>query len=326
MKDPRREIIYWGKLLFERRLVAGWGGNLSCRLGKDRFLITAQHSPLGFLTARDLVRINGRGDPLKKGQRPSSETPLHLAIYRATDTGAIVHAHPPMVMAFSLACERFVPTSFEEKYTIGEVPVIPQETPTVVNPEKVVAELKLHPVVILQGHGTVAAGKDLKEAFLLTDLLEEAIRCQSFAGKSGSDPASGREEPSAGKGEVHALFSAEHMNTLVESANNDPEFRSQGEKTQLTTSVTFCLEDGRAPWTVHFERGRISRLESGGEGEFVISGKREWWEAIFRRKLDPFVATHQGRIKLKRGELWKLAQWFKPFKRAFDLWQTIPVK
>ena len=326
MKDAGREIIYWGKLLFDRRLVAGWGGNLSCRLGKDRFLITAQHSPLGFLTAKDVVRIDGRGQPVKKGQRPSSETPLHLAIYRGTDARAVVHAHPPMVMAFSLTRDRFVPMSYEEKYTIGEVPVIPQETPTVANPEKVVEELKLHPIVILEGHGTVAVGKDLKDAFLLTDLLEEAIRCQSFEGESDPDPAARLEESSAGRGEAYALFSAEHMNSLVESANNDPEFRSQGEKTQLTTTMTFCLEDGLAPWTVHFERGRISRLESGAEGEFVISGKKEWWEAIFRRKLDPFVATQQGRIKLKRGELWKLAQWFKPFKRAFELWQTIPIK
>jgi len=40
------EIIRWGKLLFERRLISGWGGNLSCRLGKKEFLITGQHAPL----------------------------------------------------------------------------------------------------------------------------------------------------------------------------------------------------------------------------------------------------------------------------------------
>ena len=55
MKAVESEIIRWGKLLFERKLVAGWGGNISCRIGKDRLLITGQHAPLGFLTPEDLV-------------------------------------------------------------------------------------------------------------------------------------------------------------------------------------------------------------------------------------------------------------------------------
>ena len=180
MKGPEREMIRWGKLLFERRLISGWGGNISCRIGKERFLITGQHAPLGFLTPKDLVEINRQGRPLKKTQQPSSETPLHLAVYNGTEAKAVIHAHPPMVLAFSLKHRSFVPLSFEEKYTIGEIPVLPQETPTVTRPESVVKELSLRPIVILQGHGTVALGKELREAFLLTDLLEEAIRCQFF--------------------------------------------------------------------------------------------------------------------------------------------------
>ncbi|MDZ4343795.1 MAG: class II aldolase/adducin family protein, partial [Candidatus Binatia bacterium] len=58
MTALEREIIRWGKLLFERRLISGWGGNLSCRAGKTEFLITGQHAPLGFLTAKDLVRVD----------------------------------------------------------------------------------------------------------------------------------------------------------------------------------------------------------------------------------------------------------------------------
>jgi L-fuculose-phosphate aldolase len=123
-----REIIRWGKLLFERRLISGWGGNLSCRASKREFLITGQHASLGFLTAKDLVRIDQAGKPVKKNQRASSETPMHMAIYAGTDARAIVHVHPPMVLAFSLTHDQFTPVSFEEKYTIGEVPIIWQDT------------------------------------------------------------------------------------------------------------------------------------------------------------------------------------------------------
>jgi L-fuculose-phosphate aldolase len=333
MKKLEREIIYWGKLLFERRLISGWGGNISCRIGKDRFLITGQHAPLGFLTPRDLVEIDGEGKPLKRKQQASSETPLHLAVYHGTDAKAVIHAHPPMVLVFSLAHRSFVPLSFEEKYTLGEVPVVSQETPTVTEPERVVQELNFRPIVILQGHGTVAAGKDLQEAFLLTDLLEESVHCQFF--KSDKGPADAGSNPTGQDptGENHiekekgyVLFSSEHVDALVRNANQDAQFRSQAGEVGLTTTMSLHLENNDSRWTIRFVEGEITAAEAGGEGEFVFSGKREWWAAIFQGRIDPFLATQQGKLRLTRGELWKLSRWFKPFQRAFALWQTIPIR
>jgi L-fuculose-phosphate aldolase len=328
------EIVRWGKLLFERRLISGWGGNLSCRLSKNEFLITGQHAPLGFLTPKDLVRINAEGKALKKKQRASSETPMHLAVYAGTDAQAIVHVHPPMVLAFSLTHDSFAPVSFEEKYTIGEVPIIPQDTPTVTKPEKVVEELKYHPVIIIKGHGTVAIGKTFQEAFLLTDLLEEAVHCQFFmervrtvsSAPSGADWKQLPNSASQPAGERFALFSREHMQALVDSANLDFEFRAHGAETGLTTSLTLLLAETGSAWTVHFVDGAITALDHGGEGEFMISGKVEWWNAVFSNRIDAFLATQQGKLKLKRGELAQLSRWYKPFQRAFAIWQTIPVQ
>ena len=327
MKKLEREIIYWGKSLFERKLISGWGGNISSRIGRGRFLITGQHAPLGFLTLSDLVEIGREGRAIKKKKQPSSETPLHLAVYEGTEAKAIIHVHPPGVLAFSLGHQSFVPLSFEEKYTIGEVPILSQETPTVTEPEKVAKELRLHPVIILQGHGTVAVGKDLREAFLLTDLLEEAVHCQHLK-KDSSSSAPDPPPPSIQRpGEkTYVLFSREHMGALVDDANSDPEFQKLGRDTDLTTSLTMVSEDSDASWTFHFSQGKITRLEAGGEGEFTFSGKNEWWEAVFENRLDPFMATQQGKLRLTRGELWKLSRWFKPFRRGFELWQTIPIR
>jgi L-fuculose-phosphate aldolase len=333
MKPIERRMIHWGKLLFERKLISGWGGNISCRVGKDRFLITGQHTSLGFLDPKDLVQIDRKGQPLKKTQRASSETRLHLAVYAGTEAKVVIHAHPPMVLAFSLSHQSFTPLSFEEKYTIGEVPILPQETPTVTDTDKVAEALQLRPIVILRGHGTVAIGQDLREAFLLTDLLEEAVHCQFFKDQTGpSDPApevnsaQTQKENVRQKSERYALFSREHMDALIQSANDDPQFRSQAKEAVLTTTLTLRMEDDDTHWTVHFENGRISRWGTEKNGEFMITGKRVWWEAIFQKNLDPFFATQQGKLKLERGELWKLSQWFKPFQRAFTLWQAIPTR
>jgi len=334
MTALEREMIRWGKLLFERRLISGWGGNLSCRVGKEEFLITGQHAPLGFLTSNDLVRINHEGNPTREKRRASSETPLHLAVYKGTEAEAIVHVHPPMVLAFSLTHESFVPVSFEEKYTIGEVAIIPQDTPTVTKPQQVVEELKYHPVVIIKGHGTVAIGKNLQEAFLLTDLLEEAVHCQFF--KEGAAATRGAnshpsqvqngETVALAEGKSYVLFSQEHMAALVEHANHDSAFRNHGSETCLSTSLTLHLEETDISWTVKFVAGEITELNQGTNGEFMISGKQEWWRAVFSNRIDPFLATQQGKLNLKRGELAQLSRWYKPFQRAFSIWQTIPAQ
>ena len=324
------DIIRWGKILFERHLVSGWGGNLSCRLGKNEFLITGQHAPLGFLARNDLVRIAADGKPIRKYQRASSETPMHLAVYAGTDAQAIVHVHPPMVLAFSLAHESFVPVSFEEKYTIGEVPIIPQDTPTVTQPEKVVEELKYHPVVIVKGHGTIAIGKDFQEAFLFTDLLEQAVHCEFFKERLGGPVVAPSVAPSQSStvqnGTRLPLFSKQHMQALVDNANQDGQFRAAGAETGLTTSLTLLLEESGEAWTVHFTDGAISDLQKGDDGNFLISGKAEWWTAVFSNRIDAFLATQQGKLQLKRGELAQLSRWYKPFQRAFAIWQTIPVQ
>jgi len=333
MTTLEREMMRCGQLLFERRLISGWGGNLSCRLDKKRFMITGQHAPLGFLSPKDLVRLDQNGKPINAAQRASSETPMHLAVYAGTDAQAIVHVHPSRVLAFSLTHESFAPLSYEEKYTIGEVPIIPQDTPTVTRPQAVVEALKYHPVVIIKGHGTVAIGKDFQEAFLFTDLLEEAVHCQFFKERVGKKDGPGPAKPvekqlevAARSGKSYALFSQEHMQALVDSANQDSQFRVDGATTNLTTSLTLLLEEGAKSWTVQFVDGNISALNSGDGGEFLISGQAEWWRAVFNNRIDAFMATQQGKLKLQRGELAQLSRWYKPFQRAFAIWQTIPVQ
>jgi hypothetical protein len=217
--------------------------------------------------------------------------------------------------------------SFEEKYTLGEVRILPQETPTVTNSDAVVRELRLRPVVILQGHGTVAIGKDLREAFLLTDLLEEAVACHMLKSERDQKAIDSSPAPIETPGEhSYALFSPDHVAALADRANSDPEFQQQARVTSLTTSLTMQVEENNARWTFHFLNGKIVRWQAGGSGEFVFNGSREWWEAIFQNRLDPFLATQQGKLKLAKGELWKLSQWYKPFQRAFILWQSIPIQ
>ena len=80
-----------------------------------------------------------------------------------------------------------------------------------------------------------------------------------------------------------------------------------------------------------FEHGNdcpvlVARVAEGDGGEFTIAGKAEWWNAVFSNRIDAFLATQQGKLTLQRGELAQLSRWYKPFQRAFAIWQTIPVQ
>lgn len=326
-KGSRAAIIRWGVKVFERHLVSGWGGNLSCRFGKDHYLITHQHAALGFLSPKDIVEIDAQGHALNRAQHPSSETAMHLAIYAATDAQAIVHVHPPGVIAYCQERYSFVPLSFEEKYTLGEVPVVPQDTPTVTEPARVVDELRLHPVVILQGHGTVAYGKSFQEAFLMTDLLEEAVHCQLWSQSKTNARKQAPPRLLRQKGvTTFPLFSREHVSAMVDKVNHDTTFQREAKQKHLTTSLTMSMEDEPLEWTFYFDKGKIIKMDDQRRGEFVIRGKKKWWEAVFQKRFDPFLATQQGKLKLVHGEIWQLSQWFKPFQRGFELWQGIPTK
>jgi hypothetical protein len=195
-----------------------------------------------------------------------------------------------------------------------------------------VEALKYAPVVIIKGHGTVSIGKTFQEAFLLTDLLEEAVHCQFYGGRTeiasaGSTTRRAVQPATAFPGgcESFGLFTREHMEALVNAVNQDSEFRARGAETALTTSLTLHLEEADHCWTVRYSNGEITELLPGDGGEFMISGKAEWWEAVFRARIDPFLATQRGKLVLKRGELAELSRWYKPFQRAFTIWQTIPI-
>ena len=101
--ELRKTIVEVCRRMWVRRLVAGTEGNVSARLGGDRFLVTPAASDKGFMDGGDLVLVDGTGTPLGRGT-PTSELPLHLEVYAIRpDIGAVVHAHPPAVVAATLA-------------------------------------------------------------------------------------------------------------------------------------------------------------------------------------------------------------------------------
>jgi len=103
--------------LAEKDLIAATNGNVSCRAGEGSLLVTPSGKPKGGLKSIDLLLLNLHGEVLAGREKPSSEIRMHLEVYRRrADVAAIVHAHPPMLTAFTLAGIPFLSEALPEVY------------------------------------------------------------------------------------------------------------------------------------------------------------------------------------------------------------------
>lgn len=172
---PRDEILATMERIYDYRMTTTSGGNLSLRDEDGDIWITPTRVDKGSLRREDIVRV--REDGKVEGLHPpSSELPLHVAIYRARpDLRGIVHAHPVALVAFSLVHD--VPNTrlfHKARSVCGEVGFAPYELP---GSEALARNVegtfnRGFYCVILENHGVVTAGASLLEAFQRFETLE----------------------------------------------------------------------------------------------------------------------------------------------------------
>src|SRR5215216_3771681 len=94
LNEARGQLQASGRYMLDNDLAWGNAGNLSVRLGPDRYLITASGTRLGELEDDDFVECSFDG-PFSGDRKPSKETPMHRAIYeQRPEIGAVLHASP----------------------------------------------------------------------------------------------------------------------------------------------------------------------------------------------------------------------------------------
>lgn len=176
----RREIVEVCRRLYDRGLIAGPDGNVSVRIKEDRILVTPAGLSKVDVRASDLVELQLGHEHEKsskgKGQE-SSEVEVHFAAYAIRpDIRAVVHAHPPVATAFSVAGETVEhPMLAELKYGVGTVPLVPYAQPGSRALAELAAEsLRSYDVVLLQYHGAVTVGPSLMVAHQRMESLEHA--------------------------------------------------------------------------------------------------------------------------------------------------------
>jgi len=213
----RREIAETAREIYDRGLSGAADGNLSIRLGAGRFATTPSGVHKGKLKPEDIVVVDASGRAIGRGSRkPSSEIGLHLVAYaRRPDVHAVIHAHPPMAIAYQLAGGKLSEVLVSEVvFACGQVATAPYTTPTTSQvPEMLGDYLACYDVVLMARHGSVTVGGDLETALVRLDALEHTARIYATVRMLGGA------EPIA-SGEVDRLFAI--------AKPNPPPYRQPG--------------------------------------------------------------------------------------------------
>ncbi|MDR0346326.1 MAG: class II aldolase/adducin family protein [Nocardiopsaceae bacterium] len=166
----------------------GMSGNLSIRL-PDMIVITPSGVPYDAMTPADIVVISQDGTlPGAKRRRPSTETPMHLAVYHACGpaAGAVAHTHSPYVVALSATSDALPAVHYAMAGLGGPVRVTPYARfGTAELADRAVAGLAGRSAVILGNHGALTYGATLSQAYDRARTLEWLARVYWLAAQAG---------------------------------------------------------------------------------------------------------------------------------------------
>ncbi|MDO9572615.1 MAG: class II aldolase/adducin family protein [Candidatus Omnitrophota bacterium] len=328
-KELKQEMIKVGKRLYDVGLAVAKSGNLSIKLDAENILVTATGTYLGQLSENDIVKVNLADSKYVGEIKPSSELPLHALVYKNFPAKVVVHCHPPLINGYFAVSKTLKAISFETKFYLGDIPLIPQETPTVTDPEAVIAALKTNNLVVLKNHGTVAIADKFQDALSITEALEEAVKSAALARLFDKDILDDldtaikddlkRDQP------AYTMFSRPHIQAIVDLVNKDEFIAQKGKELDLTLKLAIKLDASDNVFKFNFEKGKIVKLDMDSDAPFVISAGALVWEQVFLGKLDCFVAVTQGKMKLS-GQLGQLSKWYVPFTRLFTIFKEVRIQ
>lgn len=196
-EKKRADIVEIGRRLHQRAYVASNDGNVSARLDARRLLTTPKGVSKGFMSPDMLVITDYEGRKLAGERDPSSELPMHLAVYRRrSEVTAVVHAHPPVATGFAVAgipLDRAVLA--EVVTTLGSIPIADYGTPSTQElADAVDRHIAVHDGLLLANHGAITVADGLMRAYYKMETIEHFARISVVARILGRERLLSREE------------------------------------------------------------------------------------------------------------------------------------
>ena len=177
------QLVSYSARLLDDGLAVGSAGNMSVRAG-DLVAITPSGISYAEMRPEDVCLVAMDGTEPREGNQetPSTETPMHLAIYAAAKAGAVVHTHSPEVVALSASRPELPAIHYAITGLGGPVRVAPYvRFGSAGLAAAAVEALDGRSAVILCNHGAVTYGRDLAQAYDRALLLEWLARTYRLA-------------------------------------------------------------------------------------------------------------------------------------------------
>lgn len=171
-------------------LVVGTSGNVSVRVG-GTVLVTPTGVPYDRLRPEDAVGVDLEGNRVLGELAPTSELPLHLAVYRHTEAAAVVHTHAVHATAVSTLVTEVPSVHYAAALLGGPVRVAAYARyGTDELAANMLTALRDRTGCLLANHGTVTFGATADEAYERTAQLEWLCHVWLAAGSvPGRTPA-----------------------------------------------------------------------------------------------------------------------------------------
>ena len=191
LKELKEQVLQANLDLVRHGLVVFTWGNVS-GIDRERGLIVIKPSgvPYDEMRPEHMVVLDLDGKQVEGDLRPSSDTPTHIAIYKAFErVGGVVHTHSTMATSWAQA-GKSIPAlgTTHADHFYGPVPCTRKLTKEEIEGEyesntgKVIVETfrdidPLHvPGVLVSGHGPFSWGKDAHDAVVNAVVLEEVAK------------------------------------------------------------------------------------------------------------------------------------------------------
>ena len=297
---PRDQIVEIMKRIYGYGMTTTSGGNLSILDSEGNMWISPGSVDKGTLHREAIVCVKPDGTVIGR-HKPSSEFPFHRAIYKIRpDVKAILHAHPPALVSFSVAGK--IPNTAVHptaKMICGTVGYAPYEVPgsEALGKNVAAAFSAGHSTILLENHGACTAGATLLQAFQRFETLDFCARLINRSTQIGTP---------------HYLSDTDIEFSMLDRNTDfrpfDPEIRTS-EEMELRYQMTELIR-----------RAYRQMLFTSTEGTFAVRVDKERFlitpRGVDRGTIKPEDLVLVKGFRYESGRKLSRAAWF--FKAIFD--------
>lgn len=186
---PADQLVMFMQRIYDKGLTTTSGGNLSIQDKDGNIWITPASVDKGTLTRNDIICVKPNGEIIGN-HKPSSELPFHESVYRRRpDIHAVLHAHPPALVAFSIARKLpdldLIPTV---RKTCSRISIAKYAVPGSEQLGENIGEefSKGFDIVLLENHGVCIGASDMFAAFMMFETIDYSANLEIYASKLGN--------------------------------------------------------------------------------------------------------------------------------------------